>query len=408
MQIFVYTCLIIYCGFYLFEAPVRYGFNLIGADMLIFARDVILAIPLLFIVFIRQFIQRNLHPAFYIFAAIIIIHGTISLFNIGSPIVLFYSTKILINVLAGAVFAQYFMKIPRGIVIGILIVWLITFLGVLIDKYDIIAYPWTGMETTIGDIKVDITKNWTVTGFDKRAGGLMRSSINVAIITPILAFILWFNLRLLPLRLLIMLMTGFVLYWTTQKTSILAFAATCTLLLAAYKRPIPALKIGISASFLLMIVLPILLPEFTMPNDKGTFSMESLYLRVEDMWPEAWDWIAKHEAFPFGVGLGGIGGAMRLYAPDSVNYADNMFVFLYAYFGIFALLYIFLLWWGCMRVENKNSPESAQAMAIIFFISFYGIALSMIEDQMVALFLGAAAGWFIGKEDKRKVKNYDN
>ncbi len=405
MQALVYFSLAVYFGFYVFEGPVRYILNMFGADSLIFIRDIILATPLLLIIFIRQFISKNLHPAFIVFAVIISIHGLISYINIGNPFVIGYCVKLLITMLAGAVLAPYLMQPSPRVVWVVFALWAITFIGVFLDKY-FVEYPWTGLSTTIGDIQVEISRDWDIEGANKRAGGLMRSSINAAIISPLLALVIIFNSKKIWQKSLVMLGTIALLYWTTQKASILAFAMVCGVLIAAYNRPIPMLKIAITIAIILMISLPIITPQFEMPQGEGgVFSLGSFYLRVEDMWPRAWEWIDKNEIFPFGVGLGGIGGAMRFYAQDSVNYADNLFILLYAYFGMFAVAYLAWLWWACMRVKNSSSDAMAQALSIILFLIFYGCALSIIEDQMGSLFLGAAASWLASEYRRDREKN---
>ena len=391
MQLIIYSSLLIYLSFYLFEGVIRFALNFVGADYFIFARDIILAVPLI-IVFFQQVIQKKINPAFGIFFTIIILHGSISLLNIGSVFTVLYSIKVLMTMLAGAVFAPYLLSPPPWVLRVIFALWLITFFAVLADKY-FVDYPWMGMETTIGDIQVEISRNWEVVGADKRAGGFMRSSINVAIIEPLLAFLLIFNLRAILPRLLVMAVTFATLFFTTQKGAFLAFFLTCGALLLPKNWQIPVLKLGVTLAIILLIVLPIILPQFIMPHGnsaKGVFSFESFYMRIEDVWPSAWQWIARHEVFPFGVGLGGIGGAQRFYAISSLNYADNMFILLYAYFGVMSLVYLGFLWWKIVRLPAIISDNVLCATSIILFLLVYGCVLSIIEDQMASLFLGAA------------------
>ena len=55
-----------------------------------------------------------------------------------------------------------------------------------------------------------------------------------------------------------------------------------------------------ASSALLAIALPTILPGYHMPNaSAGEFSNMSFNLRVEMMWPKAWDWVARHGTFPF-------------------------------------------------------------------------------------------------------------
>lgn len=389
----IYSCLLIYFSFYLFEGPVRYGLNSIGSDSLIFIRDIVLMLAVGLSFFVKKTIGSKLHKAFYIFGVVIFFHAIISFLNIGNIFVIVYSVKMLMTLLVGAVLAEYIMSPPEYVIKVVFALWAITCIGVAIDKYDIMAYPWTGLETTIGDTQVDISRDWEITGEDKRAGGLMRSSISVALVTPLLALLLIFNIRSLPKRLVVMSTTLMTVYWSTQKASILAFIFICMLLLMAYRRPAIALKIGITISLLLMILLPIILPQFIMPNGEGVFSMQSFYMRVEDTWPHAWKIIEHWGTFPFGIGLGGIGGAQRFYSPDDFNPTDNLFIILYGFFGVVSFLYMGWVWLTCMRANNNATPAIACALSTVLFIFFYGIALSMIEDQMASLFLGAAVSY---------------
>lgn len=405
MKLLVYLGLAVYFVFYLFEGPIRYGFNAVGADSLIFIRDIVL-IALLCLAFrLKDPEYKITFMPFYIYAFIIVVHGLVFYANIRNIFVIFYCMKLLLTCLVGAIYAPYIMKLPRAAVIFILLLWAVTFVGITLDKF-YIDMPWTGMSATIGDIQVEISRDWEISGADKRAGGFMRSSINAAVISPLLALILMFNIRRLMPRLIIMLMSAMMVYWSTQKASIVAFVFICGLLLVAPKRPVPLLKAGISLAFLLMIFLPVILPQFVMPQAEGVFSLSSFYMRVEGMWPQAWKWISEHEIFPFGVGLGGIGGAQRFYATEIFNACDNMFVLLYGFFGVFSFIYMGWLWWACMSVKNMPSSKyTIHALCIVLFIVFYGVALSMIEDQMSTLFLGAAATWLATHSARRELEN---
>ncbi len=392
MKILIYCGLAIYFAFYLFEGPIRYGFNIIGADYLIFIRDLVLVSLIILLILIKQSDYKISYKPFLIFAIIIFVHGFVSFVNLRNSFIIFYCIKLFFSGLAGAVLSPYIINPPHKVVKAVFILWIITIAGVFLDKY-FIEYPWTGLATTIGDVQVDISHNWEISGADKRAAGFMRSSINVAIIVPMLAFMLMLNASSFAARMGIMVMTMLTVYWSTQKASIIAFALVGLLLIAAYRHKAAALKIGISFGLILAVTLPIILPHFIMPSTEGMFSLNTFYMRVEEMWPKAWKLIESRELFPFGIGLGGISGAQRFYDQYEANAADNMFVFMYAFFGVLSFIYIGWLWWVSMRVSNKGAPATIYALSIVMFISFYGVALSMLEDQMVTLFLGAAAVW---------------
>jgi hypothetical protein len=127
-------------------------------------------------------------------------------------------------------------------------------------------------------------------------------------------------------------------------------------------------------------------------NAGGVFSLASLAMRISLTWPDAWQWIWSNNVFPFGVGLGGIGGAQRFYAGDFFNPSDNLFVFLYANFGLMGLVYLGWVATVARRFPPEEERLAIAPLAILAFNLAYGIVLSMLEDQVSALFIGASAG----------------
>jgi hypothetical protein len=391
MQSVLSLSLVIYLLFYVFEGLIRYGFHLVGADSMIFMRDAVLLFPLV-LLFIQQFFKREVHPAFIIFMLVILLHGLVMMLNIGSLMAVMYSTKMLMTLLAGALLANRLFRPSRAVVLLLALVWLVSMAGIALDKY-FVTFPWMGMETTINDIKVEISRDWQISGEDKRAGGFMRSSINAATVMPLLAFILMFNLRWRFLRFLVAVLTVPALFWTTQKGPLIAYLLTLLLLGLSPRKPIFLLRLGVLSMLVLLVGLPIVLSGAVMPPAEGVFSFSSFYQRIEEMWPQAWRWIHYHEAFPFGVGLGGISGAQRLYALYDMNAADNMFILMYAYFGVMSFVYLAFIGIVAAKIRSNGSSQAAHALATLMYLLGYGCVISLLEDQMASLFLGASLAW---------------
>lgn len=380
-----------YISFYVFEGLIRYALHLSGADTLIFVRDALLLVPLL-ILFLQQLFRKALHPAFLLYLFVIGLHGIVMMCNIGSFMAVLYGAKMLMTLVAGALAASALLQPQRWMVRLVFLFWLVSLAGILLDKF-YMEMPWMGMETTIGDVQVELGRDWQISGAEKRAGGFMRSSINAATVVPLLALMLIFHMRSLLLRAAIAAATVPAIIWTTQKGPILAYVLTLGVCLVAVRKPVPVLRFGILVMLVLMVALPVILPGYSMPRAEGVFSFSSFYQRVEDMWPDAWRWIRLHEAFPFGVGLGGISGAQRLYALHDMNAADNMFVLMYGYFGVMSLVYLAGIALVVLRLKNDYVPAKAQALATLLFLLTYGCVISLLEDQMASLFLGAALAW---------------
>lgn len=393
LQLILSFSMIFYLTIYAFESPVRYVLNSIGADEFIFLRDVVIIVALL-CVFIKQFFERKIHPAFFVFLFVIGFHGLIMMLNFNSALAVIYSAKAYALMLFGVFAAHLFFDPSRRMFQFLVFIWAITAFGVFINKFDIVIFPWVGMTTTIGGVDVDINRDWTISsGFDKRAAGFTRSSIHVATLFTPLALLLLFRARTLLLRLAIAAATIATLYWTTQKGALLSFTVMAMLLMASGAYFSRNLRLMFIFMTTLVILCPLVLPGYVMPHASGQFSMMSFYDRIENMWPEAWVWINKHEIFPFGVGLGGISGAQRLYALEEMNAADNLFIFMYANFGIMTFLYLGWLMKIMIMVRSSTSWSGQTAAAIVCYIMSYGVFLSLIEDSMTLMIVGAAVAW---------------
>jgi hypothetical protein len=399
MQRLFNVAAVVYILIYAFEGVVRYGLYGIGHDDAILLRDLLLVGPL-GVLFVAQALRGRLHPAFAVFAAVIAVHGTIAFFNLGSYVPAIYGAKLLINLLFGFLAARELLNPgPRTLSIFVLI-WLASITGVMLDKF-LYTFPWTGLETHIGGIQVDVSRGWDIDdSFDKRAAGFTRSSISAAMLLPILAAIIAPKIRNVILRFLMLAITVGAVFLTTQKGSVIAIAAVTVILCAPRWSWYGLLCFACVMFALLDLALPVMTAGLLMPQSAGVFSFASFAMRITLTWPEAWTWIANHNVFPFGVGLGGIGGAQRFYAADFFNPSDNLFVYLYANFGVFGLVYLGWVAALGLRLPRIAHSEALPALAVLAFILGYGAALSILEDQMAALFIAAAAGmlWQLRQE----------
>ena len=398
-------CGLLFIGVYATEAPIRYGLNAIRADDMIFVRDFLLVVPLAAL-FVTQAFAFRIHPAYWVFLAIVALHGSISYFNFHTSVAAVYGAKFLIPLLFGFFVARTFTE-ARGWVFGTFcILWLVTVIALGVDKFgENDLFPWAGMKTTIGDLKVDISNNWDIaSGFDRRVAGFTRSSIDAAMLVPMLALVIAPRCRWL-LRIVVLAATGTALYFTTQKGALVIFCCvSAALLLPRYMwyKSLNALCLAGAAA---AVILPFATQGALVSTAGGNFSLASFGMRIETTWPDAFRWIADNNVFPFGVGLGGIGGGQRLFALDQVNAADNIFLFMYGNFGVLALFYIG--WAACagMLLPRFQHERSYVPLAILAQNLGYGIVLSMMEGQIAMLFTGVALGslWLLRKEARASI-----
>jgi hypothetical protein len=379
MQRLFAFCALTYLLIYAAEGVVRYGLYNVGLDSAILVRDLLLIVPtgLLFVV---QLFRGRVHPAFLVFFAVVALHGLIAAVNLNSYVPPLYGTKLLVGVLFGFLAGRELVQPDRRVLVLFTLIWVATLTGVVLDKF-VFTFPWTGLETHIGGIQVDVSRGWDIEdSFDKRAAGFTRSSISAAMLLPILALTVAPRIRnwLVRASMLVLTLGGVLL--TTQKGSLLALAVVSGVLCMPKWSRDTLLRTVCIGFALLTVALPVLTAGLLMPESAGVFSFASFSMRITSTWPDAWQWIARTEIFPFGVGLGGIGGAQRFYAADSFNPSDNLFVYLYANFGVFGLFYLF--WAATLgpRLPREMHERAAAALAVLAFLIGYGAALSILED----------------------------
>ncbi len=385
-------CGVAYVLIYAFEGVVRYGLNMVGADSAIFLRDALLIAPLALLLTVQAF-RLRVHPAFFVFAAVVAVHGGLMYVNLHSFDAVAYGVKILVGTLFGFLAADLLIRPDQRLFRLFALLLVVSLVGLAIDKF-VMAFPWEGMSTHIGGLKVDISHDWETgtLGITKRAAGFTRSSIATAVLIPFLALLVAPRIRSWLLRLLTLCAAIAGVFFTTQKGALIALIPVSLILCGPRTGRYSALAVLCGVSAVLDVALPLTTSGMILSDNGGMFSTATFAMRIMDTWPDAWQWIVQHQVFPLGVGLGGIGGAQRLYAYDYQNPADNLFLLLYAWFGVLGLVYLAWPVIVAWRVPRSQRADTVPALAILTFLLCYGTVISLLEDPLAALILGASAG----------------
>lgn len=389
VSLFTFCCCC-YLAVYSLEAPVRYLLYLVGKDSLILSRDGLMILPILAL-FVAQAMRLRLQGVFVVSGVLLAFHGLVLIGTVGSLSGAAYGAKVLMNLLFGFFVASILVAPGPRLYRFLILLWVIVLVGACLDKF-VMTFPWTGMKTMVGDLNVDVSRDWQIQDpLARRVAGFTRSSIAVANVMPCLAIVLLCGIRQFWLRVLVALLSVGTVFLTTQKGALIAFTPIAGILCLEGGRLL-RLRLCYICFLLLAMGLPLLTLGLHLSHGAGVFSTESFYLRIAYTWPEAIHWIERHQMLWFGVGLGGIGGPQRLYAPDNFNPADNLFVLLYGYFGVFAILYTAFISYLALRPVTGLKERVEPALALLAFIVGYGAVLSVVEDQSSSLFLGAALG----------------
>src|SRR5579859_2489548 len=388
---FFVFCTACYLGIYATEAPIRWGFYLAGKDSMIFVRDALIIAPL-FLLAASQALRLQLHAAFGVWALLMLFHAMVLVGNTGSFPAAAYGAKVLMNLPFGFFLAGLLIAPSSRMTKALAVIWLVIVAGVWIEKLGV-TFPWTGIKTVIGDLNVDVSKDWQINDpIARRVAGFTRSSISVAAILPSLSIVLLYKLRSPFFKGLLALVALASVAITTQKGSIIAFLPIVAIVMLPQRVQPRMLRWAFVCFVFLAVALPALTIGLHMDHGAGVFSTESLFLRIAYTWPDAWRWITHRQMLLFGLGLGGIGGPQLLYALDYFNPADNIMLLLYAYFGAFAALYVGWVGTLVFKPVTGRMDRVLPALAVLAFVFGYGSVLSVIEDQSASLFLGAAVG----------------
>ncbi len=384
------SCALLYLSIYAFEGPIRYALHNVGLGDAIWLRDGLMILPIVLLL-LEQAFRFRVHPAFFIFGGIVVLHGMLAIANLHTLLPAVYGAMLLLNILFGFIGARQLMRPGKAVLWILSLIWLASVIGIALDKF-VYTMPWSGLEPQIGSITVSVSRGWAIAGFEKRAAGFFRSSISAAVLVPILALLLAARTRHWLIRSVVLAVTVGAVILTTQKDSVVAIATVGLLMLAPSRMRYTLLCTACVGFAALDVALPLVTAGLLVTDSGGVFSFGSFSIRLTQTWPEAWKWIANNEIFPFGVGLGGIRGTQRFAAAAFFNPSDNLFVFLYANFGLLGALY--LAWAACqgLRLPQKTRPAAIGALAILAFNLAYGAVLSLLEDQMSTLFIGASVG----------------
>lgn len=378
------------------EGALRYGLHKVGLDSAIFFRDALLFGSFGAYLFVR--IPLGAVPASVgVFALLMLVHGAIAVAQLHTGISVVYGLKLMLPILCGFLVPDAIFAPSRRVTRWMLILWIVSVAGAAYDRIVLGPtgfFPWVGTNVSLGGIDVELGRDWQSGDEIKRVGGLARSSINLATLLPLVAVMVFAGIRNIAVRVIVAALTVMVLYWTTQKGALLAYPLAMLSFALVRRQNAAVLRVCVVAMALLCVLAPTVLIQFRMPHDEGVFSFESFIARIESMWPEAWVWINDH-SMVFGVGLGGIGGAQRFYAPLDFNAADNLFVYFYANFGIMTFVYMGAAVAVALVAPVRDPSRDALALASLAFLLGYGVVISLVEDHIASFWLGATLAWLV-------------
>lgn len=398
--------LVFYLCSYLFEAPIRYGLHLFGAESFIYLRDFVLICLIIDLIF-RRFLVGKLEWSVIFLVDLLFAHALVGLIYLNLLQVLF-AIKVFVSLVYGVfAFPTLSSYIQRYIS------WVVVFLiaatiGVYLDYF--VTFPWHGLSYSIGNLDVTGARSWTMAGIERLAG-FSRSSIDVACQMVILSGAVFAWSKSISLRFIVFFVTLPALILTTTKGAVLAFVfiSMCAFLIefGSFSRAVAKIGLLVFASLAAIVPTVMLATGFAIdwhdPIQK--IFLSSFVDRVENTWPMAMRLVENPWQYFLGRGLGGIGVSQIYFEPYLYNPADNLFVYMFISFGVASLLYYLLIAFYALRADFDYRNDVF--MFLIFsYVFVYGLTNNMFENSMTGLVVGfsLAIAFGVRRKDNYPVK----
>lgn len=386
---------------FVLEGPIRHVLNNMGLPYLLYLRD---AIPFVIIVYILLFKRFSRLFIFTVWLFLVFIF--IGILTLGNLYQVGFGVKLFTPFVLGIVCYHSFIgNLPEMKKI-ILYLLLISIGGVILNLA--IIYPWEGISYTIGDIEIEGTRAWINPGelLLKRMAGLSRSSSDAAIQIIIFTLFTVAFTKNRGSKIVIWLLSGTAIMITTSKGVAFAFVSITVFF---FVRLIIRRKVNmlfLIPSVIVMIGIPIYAisrgsNDTTINNPYIRFLFHSLFDRMNRAWPEAFHLIVENGSLLYGRGIGGIGAAQKFFEETLYKPGDNLFVYLYGVFGLFS---IFIVLYTVIKARYLNISSSnidSFIFLMLLYIIIHGFTASIIEPILVNFFAGLMMHHIYNAKPKR-------
>ncbi|HUV30387.1 MAG TPA: hypothetical protein VMY05_04750 [Acidobacteriota bacterium] len=393
------------------EAPLRLLCVRAGVPSFIYVKDVLLVGLFVYFIIYTTSVARINKVVLTLFA--LGLYGlVVGLINGLDPLQVLFGLKILLTLFVGFL-AVYVLGLETGFFVRLFRVFVpIVLAGIVLDL--LFKLPWTGLEYEAFGVSIEASRRWWVFGMS-RLGGFGRASFETAIMLFALCALYLTTTcngpvtygtraRVYDVVLLILSFAGIVL--TTAKTSILAFVILFVFYVLARIRTgrrtagralaNVGVKVLMVMIFLYGLIPPVLALESPtslvnlLHTDSGILSRlaASYVLRMEEMWPRAFQLLSEPYMVVTGRGLGGIGMPQKYFEPGLANAADNVWVYLVVDFGIIVLGLLVAYLLHKILFLRLSGGSNLYFFAFCMSLFAYGATLNVIESPTLMMTLG--------------------
>lgn len=375
---------------YTIEGVLRFGLIQVGAEFLLYVRDLFLALIVVYAT-LREVVLKKIGP-FGLGILLLSGHAAVGMLQLSNPLQVAFGLKLFLPILAGMAAAPLLFANDRFPLKFFAFLWGVCAAGILLDHFLIL--PWTGLSYSLMGHEIEGNRIWSTGGIE-RLSGFTRFSWDAAA-----QILLTFLLVVVVLRKNVMLklimwgVTAGVIGLTTTKGMIMAFTLCTVCLLAAgiLRGMIDVRKPAILFAVLFCVTLPFLgtALDLAAPSHTTRLLFDSLIDRFESTWPDAVQQFQEHSPL-IGGGIGSIGTPQKYFASRG-NPGDNFYVYLLNIFGLFSLPYVMAVGWKSIRLVDGTGDTDRFFSYVALALFTAGIVINVIESPFLALFLGLLIG----------------
>ena len=280
---------------------------------------------------------------------------------------------------------------------GIEWVWGVAVLGVFANL--LFRFPWVGESYEILGVQAEFAREWQAFGVE-RLPGFSRASFTAANQIAVAGCLLLAGPLARRTRLAVWLLSIAAIALTTSKAP-LAAMLLAPLCLHLYDRLEGRRRFGFSQFVIgLLLAAAIGLPiaallgfRLSESGNLAFLSLGSIGVRMDEMWPRAYALLdPPWPRLALGLGFGGIGAGQAYFDSTRFSPGDNLFVFLYASFGIASLIFLAAFWRGNAVLFRLAPAVHREMLLVAMLVLGLGAMANVVESVIPGILLGMLVG----------------
>ena len=307
--------------------------------------------------------------------------------------------------LVGLILAERIEKRPKWIHSVMNFLFWIVVLGIIIQLF--VPYPWVGLHYMIGGKEISTARKWSEVNLGiNRISGFTRNSVMASIQVYLLLIFTTIYNKNNNKKIIYWIFAFIAILLTTNKTMwvVYLFGLFSICIVYLFKNGDFFLKRSLILLAVILILLPLVIgPIITTINIPVYIHLlfNSFLARVEIGWPEAFALIANKGSLLLGRGIGGIATATEYFEPNAYNPADNLFVYLYALFGVNAFFILSIIVIKAQNLDLRVYKSHYFSFLVLEAALLFGFMTSVLEYPIFLFFIGVAVSTIFSSTKKK-------